>query len=108
MKENNLKTRFQERIKELVDVDAPNLWNTFRNSMLEACDEVCENRKGRRNRGDTWWWNEDVKEAIQQKKVAYKKMCKNPWKENKAKYKYIKNRTKKVVANPMRKGAEEE
>ena len=29
LKENNMKTRFQERAKELVDVDAPNLWNTF-------------------------------------------------------------------------------
>ena len=25
LKENNMKTRFQERVKELVDVDAPNL-----------------------------------------------------------------------------------
>ena len=40
-----------------------------------------------------------MKEAIQQKKVAHKKMCKNRSEENKAKYKNIKNRTKKVVAN---------
>ena len=25
LKENNMKTRFQEKVKELVDVDAPNL-----------------------------------------------------------------------------------
>ena len=36
-----MKTRFQERVRELVDVDVPNLWNTFKNSMLQACDEVC-------------------------------------------------------------------
>ena len=36
LKENNIKTRFQERVKELVDVDAPNLWNTFKNSMLQG------------------------------------------------------------------------
>ena len=53
------------------------------------------------NHENTWWWNEEVKEAIQQKKVAYKKMCKNRSEENKAKYKYIKNQTKKVVANSM-------
>ena len=28
-KEDNMKTKFQERVRELVDVDAPNLWNTF-------------------------------------------------------------------------------
>ena len=41
LKENSLKTRLQERVKKLVDVDAHNLQNTFKNSMLQACDEVC-------------------------------------------------------------------
>ena len=95
MKENNRKTRFQEKVKELVDVDASNLWNTFKNSMLQACDEAYGKKKDRKNHGDTWWWNVAVKEAIQQKKVAYKTMCKNRSEENRDKYKYsyIKNRT---------------
>ena len=87
----------------MVDVDASNLWNTFKNGALQTCDEVCGKKKGRKNHGDTWWWNEEVKETIKQKKVAYKKMCKNRWEENKVKYKNIKNRTMKVVANSMRK-----
>ena len=67
MKENNIKARFQERFKELVNVDAPNLWNTFKNDMLQACDGVCGKKKGGENHEDIWWWNEEVKEAIQQK-----------------------------------------
>ena len=63
-----MKTKLQERVKELVDVDALNLWNTFKNNMLQACDEVCGKKKGRKNHGDTWWLNEEVKEEIQQKK----------------------------------------
>ena len=63
LKENNIKARFEERIKKLVDFDAPNLWNTFKNSMLQACDEACGKKKGRRNHGNTWWWNEEVKQA---------------------------------------------
>ena len=35
-------------------------------------------------------------------------MCENPSEERRAKYKSIKNRTKKVVANSMRKEAEKE
>ena len=35
-------------------------------------------------------------------------MCKNQSKENKARYQNIKNRTKKMVANSMRKEAEKE
>ena len=74
--------------------------------MLQTCDEVCGKKKGRRNHGDTRWWNEEVKEAMQQKKVANKKMCKNRSEKNKARYRNIKNRTKKMAANSMRKEAE--
>ena len=49
-----------------------------------------------------------MKKAIQQKKVAYKKMCKNRSEENKARYKNINAQTKKVIANSMRKEAEKE
>ena len=76
--------------------------------MLQACDEVCEKIKRRRNQWNTWWLNEEAKEAIQQKKVAYKKMCENRSEENNARYKNIKNREKKVVANSMKKEAEKE
>ena len=41
--------------------------------MLQACDEVCGKKKGRKNHGDTWWWNGEVKEAIQQKEKGIKK-----------------------------------
>ena len=55
LKKNNMNTGFQERVKELVDVDAPILWNTFKNKMLQVSDEACGKKKGRRNHGDTWW-----------------------------------------------------
>ena len=35
---------------------------------LKACDEVCGKNSGRRSKGDTWWWNEEVKEAVSRKK----------------------------------------
>ena len=50
-----MKTRLQDRVNELVYVDAPNLWNTFKNRMIQACDEVCGKKKDRRNHRDTWW-----------------------------------------------------
>ena len=77
LKKNKMKARFQERVKELVNVDAPNLWNTIKNGMLQACDEVCRKKKSKRNHGNMWRWNEEVQKAILLKKVAYKKMCEN-------------------------------
>ena len=76
--------------------------------MLKAFDEVCGKTKGRRDQGDTWWWNKDVKEAIARKKDAHKEMCKSGTEANKARYKNMKNRAKKVVTKAMKEAAEQE
>ena len=76
--------------------------------MLKAFDEVCGKMKGRRDQGDTWWWNKDVKEAIARKKDAHKEMCKSGAEANKARFKNIKNRAKKVVTKAMKEAAEQE
>ena len=63
---------------------------------------------GRRSGGeDTWWWNEDVKEANSRKKEAHKAMCQNSTEENKRWYGSMKNKAKKAVSKAMREKAEE-
>ena len=52
---------------------------------------------GRRSKGDTWWWNEEVKEAVSIKKEAHKAMCQNSTEENKRRYKSMKNNAKKAA-----------
>ena len=100
--------RFEERVGELVSTDAPNLWKCFSEGMLKAFDEVCGKTKGRRDQGDTWWWNKDAKEVIARKKDAHKEMCKSRTEANKARYKNMKNRAKKVVTKAMKEAAERE
>ena len=70
--------------------------------------EVYGKKKCRRNRGDTWWWNEEVKDIIARKKAALKELCRFPLKENKTKYKRIRNQTRKTVARTMRMEANRE
>ena len=60
--------------------------------LLNACDEVCWKKRGRRSKGDTWWWNEQVKEAVSRKKEAHRAMCQNIAEENKRRYKMMKNK----------------
>ena len=76
--------------------------------MLKAFDEVCGKMKGRRDQGDTWWCNKDVKKAIARKKDAHKEMYKSGTEANKARYKNMKNRAKKVVTKAMKEAAEQE
>ena len=49
-----------------------------------------------------------MKEALARKKDVHKEMCKSGTEANKAKYKNMKNRAKKVVAKAMKEAAERE
>ena len=33
------------------------------------CDEVCGKKRWRRSKGDTWWWNEEMKGQLQERKM---------------------------------------
>ena len=61
---------------------------------------MCENKKGR-SKGDTWWWNEEVNEAVYWKKEAHKAMSQNSIEENKRRYESLK---KKAVSKAIQKG----
>ena len=91
---------------ELEDTEAVDLWESYKNGFLKACDELCGKTKGRRNQGNTWWWNEQVKEAIDRKKKAFNTWCKNRSPENN--FRKARNQTKKVVAKAMKQATEEE
>ena len=54
LREDDTMARFKGRVRELVSVDAPDLWQNFKEGILRACDEVCGKRKGRRDEGNTW------------------------------------------------------
>ena len=82
---NQTRVRFEKRAQKLVSTDAPDLWKTFKDGILKACDEVCGTKKSRRDRGDMWWWNEEVQDTIARKKVTFKELCRFPSEENKTK-----------------------
>ena len=45
--------------------------------MKKVAEKVCGRSKGGKKRGETWWWNAEVAEAIKRKKEVYKKWRKN-------------------------------
>ena len=53
-----------------MDIDAKDLWGFYKNGVLKTCDESCEKTKARGDWGNTWWWNEQVKNAIDRKKKS--------------------------------------
>ena len=45
LNENRTRVRFEKRVKELVNTDAPNLWKTFKDGVVKGCDEMCKRRR---------------------------------------------------------------
>ena len=84
------------------------LYGFYKNGVLQVCDEWRGKTKARGSRGNTWWWNEQVKDAIDRKKKAIKLWCTNQSAENKNNYKKARNETKKVIAKAMKQETEEE
>ena len=87
--------RFKKGVKELVSTDAPDLWKTFKNDVLKACGELGGKKKSRRDQGDMWWWDEEVKDTITRKWAAFKERCRFPSEENRTQYKRIRNQGRK-------------
>ena len=47
------------------------MWGHFKDRVLMACDE----KRGRKSKGDTWWWNEEVRETISKRKMMHPRRC---------------------------------
>ena len=69
---------------------------------------MCGKTKGRGDRENEWWWNEQVRDAIDRKKKAFKWWCTNRSAESKNNYWKARNETKKVIAKAMKQEAEKE
>ena len=84
------------------------LWESYKNGVLQACDELYGKTKARGSRGNTWWWKEQGKDAIDRKKKAFKQWCTNRSAKSKNNHRKARNETKKVIAKAMKQEAEEE
>ena len=59
------------------NVDTPaglveSAWSKLKGPLLEAATEVCGFTKKHQWRPETWWWNERVEEAVNEKRARYK------------------------------------
>ena len=51
LKVKEIKEKFEEREVELVDTDSMDLWGSYKNGVLQACDELCGKTNGRGDQG---------------------------------------------------------
>ena len=69
--------------------------------MLETADEVCGWTKGRARRGTTWWWDEEVRGAVREKRRKFRLMLQKNTEESKYVYRAAKKEVRKEVTRAM-------
>ena len=68
-------TKVEDRLNQAVVNDTDNLdvvWGILRNCLIDLSDEVCGKTKGGQLHIQTWWWNDEVAEAVREKRRLYK------------------------------------
>lgn len=108
LKDEEVRKNFADRVEQLVDVNADDIWKSFKEGVLQACDETCGTKRGRKSKGDTWWWNEEVKDVVLKKKTAFKAFCVNRCEVTRAYYKSMKRQAKKVIGRVKKKEIEKQ
>ena len=52
--------------------DVEGVWNGLKSCLLEVSDNVCGKSKGRPRHKVTWWWNEELSKAVDEKRKSFK------------------------------------
>ncbi|KAK3517399.1 hypothetical protein QTP70_008929 [Hemibagrus guttatus] len=86
----------------------PDDWETTAEVIRETGRKVLGVSSGRRKEDkETWWWNEEVQDSIQRKRLAKKKWDRDRTEENRQKYKESQCRVKREVSKAKQKAYDE-
>ena len=84
-----------KRVVELVDTDSMDLWVSYKNGVLQACEELCGKTKGMGDRGNKHMVVERAGKGCNRlEKKAFKLWYTNQSTESKNNYRKARNKTK--------------
>ncbi|KAK3510330.1 hypothetical protein QTP70_001350 [Hemibagrus guttatus] len=86
----------------------PDDWETTAEVIRETGRKVLGVSSGRRKEDkEAWWWNEEVQDSIQRKRLAKKKWDMDRTEENRQEYKELQHRVKREVSKAKQKAYDE-
>ena len=104
LNEEETKQKFEEELGTTltgIDLDALSIdetWSIFKASLIETLSIACGVKKaGKGPVMKTPWWNDNVKEAIKDKKKLYKAWVRSKLEEDYIKYRLARRHCKRVV-----------
>ncbi|KAK3532129.1 hypothetical protein QTP86_008573 [Hemibagrus guttatus] len=102
---------FRQKLRQALggQVVLPDDWETTAEVIRETGRKVLGVSSGRRKEDkETWWWNEEVQDSIQRKRLAKKKWDMDRTEENRQEYKELQRRVKRKVSKAKQKALEKE
>ncbi|KAK3513802.1 hypothetical protein QTP70_028880 [Hemibagrus guttatus] len=102
--------KFRQKLRQALggQVVLPDDWETTAEMIRETGRKVLGVSSGRRKEDkETWWWNEEVQDNIQRKRLAKKKWDMDRTEENRQEYKELQRRVKREVSKAKQKAFDE-
>src|SRR5271170_8061862 len=82
--------RFGEQVEASAagrkDSDVEGVWKGLKTCLLEVADDVCGRTKGQSRHRETWWWNDEVANAVEVKRNLYRVWWKRKTRKSEAEY----------------------
>ena len=98
LKEAEKKREFQEKLSRRIG-EIEGDWKRYREVSMEIVEDVCGKTTGQRQRErETWWWCEEVRQAIKEKRKAFREWQANRTEEKREVYKEKTRQAKRAVA----------
>ncbi|KAK3544791.1 hypothetical protein QTP86_027552 [Hemibagrus guttatus] len=101
---------FRQKLRQALggQVVLPDDWETTAEVIRETGRKVLGVSSGRRKEDkETWWWNEEVQDSIQRKRLAKKKWDMDRTEENRQEYKELQRRVNREVSKAKQKAYDE-
>ncbi|KAK3572156.1 hypothetical protein QTP86_022232 [Hemibagrus guttatus] len=101
---------FRQKLRQALggQVVLPDDWESTAEVIRETGRKVLGVSSGRRKEDkETWWWNEEVQDSVQRKRLAKKKWDMDRTEENRQEYKELQRRVKRKVSKAKQKAYEE-
>ncbi|KAK3527056.1 hypothetical protein QTP86_008661 [Hemibagrus guttatus] len=101
---------FRQKLRQALggQVVLPDDWETTAEVIRETGRKVLGVSSGRRKEDkEIWWWNEEVQDSVQRKRLAKSKWDMDRTEENKQEYKELQHRVKREVSKAKQKAYDE-
>ena len=98
-------------VRSKADISQLNLppiyWQQMKDIMMETAQDICGMTKGPHRHEEMRWWNEEVAEAVRDKKIKYEKWKKENTEAARMEYKKSRQNAKRVISSAKEKKQKE-